>query len=78
MKKVHKAIIYCALLALGATAGYAAEKYPHIRTALRELEGAKIELQNASTDFAGHRVLALQSVDEAQRQLNLARNSAPR
>jgi hypothetical protein len=75
---MKKAILYITLLVLGATAGYAAEKYPHIRAALRELDGAKMELRNAAHDFGGHRAAALQAVEEAQKQLNLARNAEPR
>jgi hypothetical protein len=75
---MKKAVIYITVFVLGATLGlgvtvYAAEKYPHLRAALRELDGAKIELMNAPHDFGGHRVLTLQAVEEAQKQLNLAR-----
>jgi hypothetical protein len=75
---MKKAVIYITLFVLGAslglaTAAYAAEKYPHLRAALRELDGAKIELQNAPHDFGGHRAMTLQAVEEAQTQLNLAR-----
>ena len=76
---MKKAVIYItvfvlgAALSLGVTAVYGAEKYPHIRAALRELDGAKLELQNAPHDFGGHRILALHAVEEAQTQLNLAR-----
>jgi hypothetical protein len=77
---MKKAIIYIAVFVLGAVLGlgvltvYGAEKYPHIRAALRELDGAKLELQNAQHDFGGHRAVALHAVEEAQVQLNLARN----
>ena len=75
---MKKAVIYLTVFVLGATLGlgvtvYAAEKYPHLRAALRELDGAKLELQNAPHDFGGHRAVALQAVEEAQTQLNLAR-----
>ena len=77
---MKKAIIYIAVFVLGAALSlgvqtvYGAEKYPHMRAALKELDGAKLELQNAAHDFGGHRVAALQAVEEAQKQLNLARN----
>jgi hypothetical protein len=76
---MKKAIIYIAVFVLGAVLSlgvqtvYGAEKYPHIRAALRELDGAKLELQNAPHDFGGHRAVALHAVEEAQVQLNLAR-----
>jgi hypothetical protein len=76
---MKKAIIYLAVFVLGVLLSvggtvYGAEKYPHIRAALRELDGAKLELQNAAHDFGGHRAAALQAVEAAQTQLNLARN----
>jgi hypothetical protein len=74
---MKKAITYITVFVLGAVLGvttvYGAEKYPHIRAALRELDGAKLELQNAPHDFGGHRAVALHAVEEAQTQLNLAR-----
>jgi hypothetical protein len=78
---MKKAIIYLAVFVLGVACSlgvqtvYGAEKYPHIRAALRELDGAKLELQNAAHDFGGHRAAALHAVEEAQVQLNAARNS---
>lgn len=48
------------------------EEHPHIRTAIRELQEAKRELQTAAHDFGGHRADALRSCDEAIHQLQLA------
>ena len=48
------------------------EKHPHIRGAIRELQEAKKELQTAAHDFGGHRAEALEAIDNAIRQLQLA------
>jgi len=50
----------------------AREQHPHIRAAIQELREAKQELQTAAHDFGGHRKEALESVDNAIKQLNLA------
>jgi hypothetical protein len=48
------------------------ERHPEIRAALRALERAKKHLQDASHDFGGHRAEALESVDNAIKQLRQA------
>lgn len=48
------------------------EPHPRIRAAIRQLEAAKKELQEAPHDFGGHRADALQAVDKAIEQLRLA------
>ena len=48
------------------------EAHPHIRAALQELRGARQELETAAHDFGGHRKEALESVDNAIKQLQLA------
>ena len=48
------------------------EPHPRIRAAIRELEAAKKELQEAPHDFGGHRADAVQAVDKAIEQLRLA------
>lgn len=48
------------------------ERHPAIRAAIRALEKAKIEMQNADHDFGGHRVAALAECDSAIAQLRLA------
>lgn len=50
----------------------AAEQHPHIRAALQELREAKRELQTAAHDFGGHRAEAVEAVDNAMKQLQLA------
>ncbi len=49
-----------------------AERHPHIRAAITELEQAKHELQTAAHDFGGHRVQAIRAIDEALKQLREA------
>jgi hypothetical protein len=46
--------------------------YPHIHHGLAELREARTELQTAKHDFAGHRAKALQAVNYAIEQLELA------
>lgn len=48
------------------------EQHPRIRRAIRELEAAKKELQEAPHDFGGHRADAVQAVDRALEQLRIA------
>jgi hypothetical protein len=48
------------------------ERHPYIRAALRELRAAKKELKAAAHDFGGHRVDAINAVDEAIKQLEIA------
>ena len=59
--------------AVNVTPGMAKhEKHPHIRAAIRELEGAKKELKEAAHDFGGHREDALRAADNAIEQLRKA------
>ncbi|HZR28333.1 MAG TPA: hypothetical protein VFA71_06100 [Terriglobales bacterium] len=48
------------------------ERHPSIRAAIRALEKAKDDMQHADHDFGGHRVEALEAVDNAIKQLNEA------
>jgi hypothetical protein len=48
------------------------ERHPHIRAAIHELEEAKKELQAADHDFGGHRVEAIEAIDNALKQLRQA------
>jgi len=50
----------------------AGEQHPHMRAAIRELREAKQELQTAAHDFGGHRAEAVEAVDNAIKQLQLA------
>jgi hypothetical protein len=48
------------------------EAHPHIQAAMRALENAKRQLQEAAHDFGGHRANALQHVDQALQECRLA------
>ncbi|HWZ43724.1 MAG TPA: hypothetical protein VNW97_09610 [Candidatus Saccharimonadales bacterium] len=48
------------------------EQHPHIKAALRELQESRRELQTASHDFGGHRVEAIEAIDNAIKQLREA------
>ncbi|HEY2376328.1 MAG TPA: hypothetical protein VGH98_10180 [Gemmatimonadaceae bacterium] len=48
------------------------EEHPRIRSAIKELQAAKVELQKAPHDFGGHRADAVVAVDKAIEQLRLA------
>ena len=50
----------------------ALEPHPHISSAIVELEAARNELKTAAHDFGGHRVEAVEAVDNAIKQLQLA------
>ena len=50
----------------------AREQHPHIRAAIQELREARHELETAAHDFGGHRKEAMESVDNAIKQLQLA------
>jgi hypothetical protein len=48
------------------------ERHPKIRQAIRALQAAKDDLEDASHDFGGHRVEALEAVNNALKQLQQA------
>ena len=48
------------------------ERHPHIHAAIRELREARKELKEADHDFGGHRVEAIEEIDKAIKQLELA------
>ena len=48
------------------------ERHPKIRQAIKALEAAKEDLEDASHDFGGHRVEALEAVNNALKQLHEA------
>jgi hypothetical protein len=53
-------------------AGERMEKHPEIRAAIHHLREAKRNLENARHDFGGHRVKALEHVNEALEECNQA------
>ena len=48
------------------------ERHPKMHAAIGALEAAKAELQRADNDFGGHKKDAIESVDNALKQLRLA------
>jgi len=49
-----------------------AEGHPMIRKAQKQLQNAKNTLAHADKDFGGHRVAAIQHIDAALSELDLA------
>ncbi len=45
------------------------ERHPHMRTALRQLRGARKQLAESAHDYGGHRVTALGEVDQAIQEI---------
>lgn len=56
----------------GKRANEGGERHPHIRAAIKELQEAKRELETAAHDFGGHRVEAIEAIDNAIKQLHQA------
>jgi hypothetical protein len=48
------------------------ERHPHIHKALEELREARKDLKEADHDFGGHRAEAVEAIDVAIKQLELA------
>ena len=48
------------------------EKHPEIRRAMKALQSARNDLQHAASDYGGHRVQAIKSIDEALEHLKQA------
>jgi uncharacterized protein (DUF2342 family) len=55
-----------------ATGGPAPQRHPNINKAINALQAAEGDLENASRDYCGHRVEALESTRRALNQLRLA------
>ena len=51
----------------------AAEQHPEINRAERALKNAKTDLEHAAHDFGGHRVTAIQFIDQALHELQEAK-----
>ena len=59
-----------AALVIGFAAGNAfAERQPHMQAALRALRNARQQLDSAEADKGGHRVKAIQLVNDAIREV---------
>ena len=76
--KLHRMLVVSALAAtLAMPAAFAApqdkddkmekkEKHPEIRECIKQLEKTKWDLEHkAASDFHGHKVMAIKSIDEA-------------
>ena len=48
------------------------ERHPNIRRAINALRSARNDLEHADHDFGGHRVEAMQAIDRAVEQLEVA------
>jgi hypothetical protein len=56
---------------IGVGAGFAAADQPHMQNALNDLNAAENQLQIATPDKAGHRVNAINLVQQAINETNL-------
>jgi hypothetical protein len=61
-----------------AAASPAPQHHPRIEAAIRHLEEARRELQAAPEEFHGHRVKAIEHVDQALAECHKALEAAPR
>ena len=69
----HRLIIAAAavtLLGVGFMAGTVVAAQPHMNNALRALQNAKAELQEALADKGGHRVNAINLINQAIGEVN--------
>jgi hypothetical protein len=66
-----KTLLLAGLLGGGYIAGCATAAQPHMYNALNALQTARAELVVAEHNKGGHRVIALQRVDEAINQVRL-------
>ncbi len=48
------------------------ERHPLLRAAINKLKQAKEKLQDADRDYGGHRVKAIQAIDQTLEELKLA------
>ena len=70
------AVLLAAGFALGlVTSAMTAERHPEIHRAQRYLDQAKGALEHAAHDYAGHRVKAIEDINQAQDELRLALES---
>lgn len=72
---LHRRLFF-AIAAFAASAALApradAKEFPHMVAALGEMKEARTELREAAHDFGGHRAKALQALDYAVEQMDLA------
>lgn len=67
-------VLAVAGLSMASTAALAEgrERHPSIRRAIDALRAARNDLEHADHDFGGHRVEAMQAIDRALEQLQVA------
>jgi hypothetical protein len=63
--KMVKVVLLAGLVAGGYVVGYATAAQPHMMNALNALQTARGELVMAESNKGGHRVIAIQRIDEA-------------
>ncbi len=68
---LFKGMAVIAFTALVFMMGYATAAQPHMMNALNALQNARSELQVAEHNKGGHRVIALERVNEAINQVRL-------
>ncbi len=69
MKKVIQWVMASILCLGGCQTAALAERQPAMEAALRNLEEAKRNLQNAASDKGGYRAKAMQTIDLAMQQV---------
>ncbi len=71
---IGSAVAVASLLTAGSGDAFAEgrERHPNIRRAINALRVARNDLEHADHDFGGHRVEAMQSIDRAIEQLEIA------
>jgi len=48
------------------------DRYPELHKAMRKLKGAKSDLEKAAHDYAGHKLKAIEAIDQALQELQAA------
>ena len=71
----YRIAVLILVAAMGVGVAWTAERHPEIRAAQTHLMQAKARLEHASHDFAGHRVKAIEHINEALEELKLALQS---
>ena len=76
-QSVRRALLACALVGAvvsGAAAQgrHGGEKHPVLQNSVQQLERIKDHLQNAPTDFGGHKASAIGAINNAINELNQA------
>jgi outer membrane lipoprotein-sorting protein len=68
MRKLHLSLI-ALLLSLSLAVPALAQPQPHMTAALSSLESAKAELDKATADKGGHRVKAIELINQAMEEV---------